>query len=296
MVKGKREQNRSLTLKAKKESSDEDSSTSDSEDEEYAMAVRDFKKFFKRRGRFVRQPHDERKSSQRNKDDKNGKSKRKCFKCGDPNHLIGECLKLSRNYNQRAFLEDYGVIAKKMKKKRLKTKNVLWLKHLMSMLTPEELNLPKHLIKAIRKSHLEILLLQAHIAAFKSSLSKLIMTRIKVAEESSYFPLPFYSIHLVNFQRFGGSKLSLVVRIERLPFNNGNIEDQVSQHLPLYLHISELIIKATSLSHSSILVSLEYTFFFLPLASFLVPNFLFLLLLSSLTSPNKHIPLWTKSS
>ncbi|GJU57075.1 retrovirus-related pol polyprotein from transposon TNT 1-94 [Tanacetum coccineum] len=38
MVKGKREQNRSLALKGKKESSDEDSSTSDSEDEEYAMA------------------------------------------------------------------------------------------------------------------------------------------------------------------------------------------------------------------------------------------------------------------
>ncbi|GKB99049.1 zf-CCHC domain-containing protein [Tanacetum coccineum] len=105
MVKGKREQNRSLALKAKKESSDEDSSTSDSEDEEYAMAVRDFKKFFKRRGRFVRQPHDERKSSQRNKDDKNDKSERKCFKCGDPNHLIGECPKLSRNHNQRAYVE-----------------------------------------------------------------------------------------------------------------------------------------------------------------------------------------------
>ncbi|GJR14004.1 hypothetical protein Tco_0796656 [Tanacetum coccineum] len=73
MVKGKRELNRSLALKAKKESSDEDSLTSDSKDEEYAMAVRDFKKFFKRRGRFVRKPHDERKSSQRNKDDKNGK-------------------------------------------------------------------------------------------------------------------------------------------------------------------------------------------------------------------------------
>ncbi|GKF39506.1 hypothetical protein Tco_0119567, partial [Tanacetum coccineum] len=42
--------------KAKKESSDEECSTSDSEDKEYAMAVRDFKKFFKRRGRFVRQP------------------------------------------------------------------------------------------------------------------------------------------------------------------------------------------------------------------------------------------------
>ncbi|GKE46663.1 hypothetical protein Tco_1477921 [Tanacetum coccineum] len=47
------EQNRSLALKAKKESSDEDSSTSDSEDKEYAIDVRDFKKFFKRRGRFI---------------------------------------------------------------------------------------------------------------------------------------------------------------------------------------------------------------------------------------------------
>ncbi|GJY51454.1 hypothetical protein Tco_0442301 [Tanacetum coccineum] len=75
MVKGKREQNRSLALKAKKESSDEDSSTSDNEDEEYVMAVRDFKKFFKRRGRFLRQPHDER-----------------------------NCPKVSRSYNQRAFV------------------------------------------------------------------------------------------------------------------------------------------------------------------------------------------------
>nr|GEV04234.1 zf-CCHC domain-containing protein/DUF4219 domain-containing protein/UBN2 domain-containing protein [Tanacetum cinerariifolium] len=49
MVKGKQDQNKSLALKAKKESSDEDSLTSDSEDEEYAMAIRDFKKFFKRR-------------------------------------------------------------------------------------------------------------------------------------------------------------------------------------------------------------------------------------------------------
>ncbi|GJS37501.1 hypothetical protein Tco_0535883 [Tanacetum coccineum] len=56
MLKGIREQNRSLALKAKKESSDEDSSTSDSEDEEYAMAVKEFKKFFKRRGRFIRSP------------------------------------------------------------------------------------------------------------------------------------------------------------------------------------------------------------------------------------------------
>ncbi|GKB83807.1 hypothetical protein Tco_0950702 [Tanacetum coccineum] len=52
-VKSKREQSRSIALKARKESSDEDSSTSDSEDEEYAMAIRNFKKFFKRQGRFA---------------------------------------------------------------------------------------------------------------------------------------------------------------------------------------------------------------------------------------------------
>ncbi|GKB66614.1 hypothetical protein Tco_0928026 [Tanacetum coccineum] len=42
-VKSKREQSRSIALKARKDSSDDNSSTSDSEDEEYAMAVRDFK-------------------------------------------------------------------------------------------------------------------------------------------------------------------------------------------------------------------------------------------------------------
>ncbi|GJY02670.1 hypothetical protein Tco_0360822, partial [Tanacetum coccineum] len=48
IVKAKGER-KSLALKAKKESSNEECSTSRSEDEEYAMAVRDFKKFFKRR-------------------------------------------------------------------------------------------------------------------------------------------------------------------------------------------------------------------------------------------------------
>ncbi|GJW05760.1 zf-CCHC domain-containing protein [Tanacetum coccineum] len=93
-----------LHLLGKKESSDEECSTSGSEDEEYAMAVRDFKKFFKRRGRFVRQPRNDKKTFQRSRDDKNGKSKRKCFRCGDPNHLIGECLKATRDKNQRAFV------------------------------------------------------------------------------------------------------------------------------------------------------------------------------------------------
>nr|GFC01479.1 alpha/beta hydrolases superfamily protein [Tanacetum cinerariifolium] len=48
IVKAKVER-KSFALKAKKESSDKDCSTFDNKDEEYAMAVRDFKKFFKRR-------------------------------------------------------------------------------------------------------------------------------------------------------------------------------------------------------------------------------------------------------
>ncbi|GKA65681.1 retrovirus-related pol polyprotein from transposon TNT 1-94 [Tanacetum coccineum] len=103
IVKAKVER-KSLALKAKKESSDEECSTSGSEDEEYAMAVRNFKKFFKRRGRFVRQPWNDKKTFQRSRDDKNDKSDRKCFRCGDPNHLIRECPKLSKDKNERAFV------------------------------------------------------------------------------------------------------------------------------------------------------------------------------------------------
>ncbi|GKB59287.1 zf-CCHC domain-containing protein, partial [Tanacetum coccineum] len=33
------------------------------------------------------------------------KSKRKCFRCGDRNHLIGECPKPPKDKNQRAFIE-----------------------------------------------------------------------------------------------------------------------------------------------------------------------------------------------
>nr|GEV23241.1 zf-CCHC domain-containing protein/UBN2 domain-containing protein [Tanacetum cinerariifolium] len=56
-------------------------------DEEYAMAVRNFKNFFKRKGEFVRQQREEKKSF-RQRDGKKGKSDQKCFRCGDPNHLI----------------------------------------------------------------------------------------------------------------------------------------------------------------------------------------------------------------
>ncbi|GJT60203.1 retrovirus-related pol polyprotein from transposon TNT 1-94 [Tanacetum coccineum] len=103
IVKAKGER-KSLALKAKKESSDEEFLTSESKDEEYGMTVRDFKKFFKKRGRFVRQPRNDKKTFHRSRGDKNEKSERKCFRCRDTNHLIGECLKPPKDKNQRAFI------------------------------------------------------------------------------------------------------------------------------------------------------------------------------------------------
>nr|GEU97440.1 retrovirus-related Pol polyprotein from transposon TNT 1-94 [Tanacetum cinerariifolium] len=69
IVKAKVER-KSLALKARKESSDKECSTFGSVDKEYAMTVRDFKKFFKRRGRFVRQPRNDKKTFQRSRDEK----------------------------------------------------------------------------------------------------------------------------------------------------------------------------------------------------------------------------------
>ncbi|GJZ13584.1 retrovirus-related pol polyprotein from transposon TNT 1-94 [Tanacetum coccineum] len=111
IVKAKVER-KSIALKAKKESSDEECSTFGSEYEEYAMEVRDFKKFFKRRGRFVRQPRNDKKAFQRSRDDKNSKGDRKCFRCEDPNHLIGECPKPPKDKNQRAFVRGSYVFQK----------------------------------------------------------------------------------------------------------------------------------------------------------------------------------------
>ncbi|GJR87963.1 hypothetical protein Tco_0211974 [Tanacetum coccineum] len=81
-------------LKAKKESSDEECSTSESEDEEYAMAVRDFKKFFKKR----------------------------------------ECPKSPKDKNQRAFVGCFWSDSGEEDDEKLKTKHVSWLKHLMRTL------------------------------------------------------------------------------------------------------------------------------------------------------------------
>nr|GEX97464.1 zf-CCHC domain-containing protein/UBN2 domain-containing protein [Tanacetum cinerariifolium] len=103
IYRGKKERVKSITLKAKKESNDDETSTSRSDDEEYAMAVRNFKKFYRKKGKFVRQPREEKKSF-RHRDEKKGKSDSKCFRCGNPNHLIGDCPKPSRNKDQKAFI------------------------------------------------------------------------------------------------------------------------------------------------------------------------------------------------
>nr|GEY42889.1 zf-CCHC domain-containing protein/UBN2 domain-containing protein [Tanacetum cinerariifolium] len=99
----KYERSKSIALKTKKESIDDETSTSRSDDKEYAMAVRNFKKFFRKKNRFVRQVREEKKSF-RQRDKKKGKSYHKCFRCDDLNHLIGDCPKPSCNKDQKAFI------------------------------------------------------------------------------------------------------------------------------------------------------------------------------------------------
>ncbi|GKB16678.1 ribonuclease H-like domain-containing protein [Tanacetum coccineum] len=72
IYKGKKERAKSIALKTKKKSSDDETLTSESDDEEYAMAK--------------------------------SKSDRKCFRFGDPNHLIDECPKPPRNKDKKAFV------------------------------------------------------------------------------------------------------------------------------------------------------------------------------------------------
>nr|GEV22282.1 zinc finger protein [Tanacetum cinerariifolium] len=94
---------KSLALKARKVLSEEEATSLDSNDEGYAMAIRDFKKFFRRRGKFGRQPHDNKRNFWKAKEDKKEKDDRRCFKCGDLNYFIINCPKHSFN-DQKAFV------------------------------------------------------------------------------------------------------------------------------------------------------------------------------------------------
>ncbi|GKB34697.1 hypothetical protein Tco_0879639 [Tanacetum coccineum] len=130
IYKGKKERVKSISLKANKESSDYETLTSKSEDEEYAMAVRNFKKFLRRKGRFVKKPREEKKSF-RQMDDKKSKSDRKCFRCGDPNRLLANVLSHNETRTKRCSLEVLGAIAKIKPRTKPTMKLVLWLNRQM---------------------------------------------------------------------------------------------------------------------------------------------------------------------
>ncbi|GKC55846.1 hypothetical protein Tco_1083444 [Tanacetum coccineum] len=105
IVKGKREQNRSLASKAKKKFNDKESSTFDSGDKEYAMAA------------------------------KTTKMERTKENALDAEILITPLgnVQIHQETGTKGLLsEDLGAIAAKMRKKKVKTKLVLWLKHQMS--------------------------------------------------------------------------------------------------------------------------------------------------------------------
>nr|GEV87040.1 alpha/beta hydrolases superfamily protein [Tanacetum cinerariifolium] len=64
-------------------------------------------------------------SLQRSRDDKNGKSERKYFRCRDSNRLIEECPKSSRNNNHRAFIEGAWVDSGKDEEEKNKDETCL---------------------------------------------------------------------------------------------------------------------------------------------------------------------------
>ncbi|GJY47971.1 hypothetical protein Tco_0437927 [Tanacetum coccineum] len=99
IYRGKGERVKSIALKAKKESSDDETSTSGSDDEEYAMAVRNFR----RKGKLVRQPREEKKSYRKDEERKR-LTRRNALDAVIPNHLIGDCPKPPRNKDQKAFI------------------------------------------------------------------------------------------------------------------------------------------------------------------------------------------------
>ncbi|GJZ60232.1 reverse transcriptase domain-containing protein [Tanacetum coccineum] len=130
IYKGKKERVKSIALKAKKESSDDETSTSESDDEEYAMAVRNFKKFFRRKGKFVRQLREEKKSFQK-RDDKKGKSNRNALDAMIQIISLANAQSLQEIRIKRHSLEVVGAIAKMKSRTKPTTKLVSWLNRQM---------------------------------------------------------------------------------------------------------------------------------------------------------------------
>nr|GEZ54499.1 retrovirus-related Pol polyprotein from transposon TNT 1-94 [Tanacetum cinerariifolium] len=124
IYKGKKERIKSIALKAKKESSDDETSTSESDDEEYAMAVRNFKKFFKRKGKFARQPREEKSHSDK-------WMRRKVRVTGNVLDAVIQIISLAINHLatmiKRPSLEVHGAIAKMTPKIKITMKLVSWI-------------------------------------------------------------------------------------------------------------------------------------------------------------------------
>nr|GEV27203.1 retrovirus-related Pol polyprotein from transposon TNT 1-94 [Tanacetum cinerariifolium] len=80
IYRGKKERIKSIALNAKKESGDDETSTSGSDAKNMLWP-----------------------------DEKKGNSDQKCFRCGDPNHLIGDCPKPPRNKDQKAFIGEEAI-------------------------------------------------------------------------------------------------------------------------------------------------------------------------------------------
>ncbi|GKA10362.1 hypothetical protein Tco_0689795 [Tanacetum coccineum] len=96
------------------------------------MAVKEFMKFFKRRGRFVIQARDDKKSFQRNQDDKNRKAKENALDADIRITLSENVRNHQETKTKGILLEDLRLIMVRKTKKKTKMKGVLWLKHLMS--------------------------------------------------------------------------------------------------------------------------------------------------------------------
>ncbi|GJV16655.1 hypothetical protein Tco_1361978 [Tanacetum coccineum] len=115
MVKGTKEQSRSLALKVKKEVSDEDSSSFNSEDKEYVMAIKEFKKFLMDEEDLFKDNHEaiiikfQRGST---KLDGYGNVKENILDVVNLNSLIGECFQSRQSIDQNAFIGEHSAMEK----------------------------------------------------------------------------------------------------------------------------------------------------------------------------------------
>nr|GEX98028.1 copia protein [Tanacetum cinerariifolium] len=190
--KSKKEKYKLLALKAKKASSDEEASCSNSDDEEYAMKARDFKKFFRRRGKFVRQPHDNKKTFRRAKEAKKEKEEHSdkdddpnkdeiCLMAYDSNEVLSDTPYYSSSLNDESLQNEYNKLCKISlriinKKKHLKTKIEI-LDNDVSELKERLKQLEKN--KAISEECKSCIDLHSEIDSLPSKLAKF--------ENSSYF-------------------------------------------------------------------------------------------------------------